>query len=107
MSFDSSVNQLLLRLRIVSPAGDATPSPWRVVLASVISIAGSLGADWLLVRFATHVSSSLHGYSHFRLVDYGTLSFVGVSAAGVGWFITTRVTLYHVGCFFVFPYSYR
>jgi hypothetical protein len=68
------------------------PSGLRVVLATVVSIVGSLAADALLVVIAQAVVPSTKGYVHFQFSDYSKLTIIGVIIACVAWPITTRIT---------------
>ncbi len=68
------------------------PSGGRVALATVVSIAGSLLADALLVVITQALFPSTKGYSHFQFADYAKLTIVGVIIACVAWPITTRIT---------------
>jgi hypothetical protein len=68
------------------------PSGGRVVLATVVSLVGSLLADALLVVIAQAVFASSKGYSHFQFADYGKLTVIGVIIACIAWPITTRIT---------------
>jgi hypothetical protein len=68
------------------------PSAGRVVLATVVSIVGSLLADAVLVVIAQAVFPSTKGYVHFQFSDYAKLTVIGVLIACVAWPITTRVT---------------
>jgi hypothetical protein len=68
------------------------PSGGRMVLATVVSLSGSLLADALLVVIAQAVFASTRGYSHFQFADYSKLTVIGVVIACVAWPITTRIT---------------
>jgi hypothetical protein len=68
------------------------PSGGRMVLATVVSLAGSLLADALLVVIAQACFASTRGYSHFQFADYAKLTVIGVVIACVAWPITTRIT---------------
>ena len=68
------------------------PSNGRVVLATVLSIAGSLAADALLVIIAQALWPGTKGYAHFQFADYSKLTIVGVIIACVAWPVTTRIT---------------
>jgi hypothetical protein len=68
------------------------PSAWRVLLATVASIAGSLAADAILVAAGTTVFPSTKGFGHFQFSDYGKLTVIGVLIACAAWPITTRIT---------------
>lgn len=68
------------------------PAAGRVVLATVVSVIGSLLADALLVVIAQAVFPSTKGYAHFQFSDYCKLTVIGVIIACVAWPITTRIT---------------
>jgi hypothetical protein len=68
------------------------PSTARVLLATVISIAGSLLADALIVVIAQALIPGDKGYAHFQFSDYARLTVIGVVIACVAWPITTRIT---------------
>ncbi len=63
-----------------------------MVLATVLSIAGSLGADALLVTIGQAIFPATKGYGHFQFSDYGKLTVIGVIIASVAWPIVTRVS---------------
>jgi hypothetical protein len=68
------------------------PAAWRVVLATVVALAGSLLADALLVALGTRVFPATKGYVHFAPGDYGKLTVIGVLIACAAWPVVTRVT---------------
>lgn len=68
------------------------PSPLRVVLATVISIIGSLVADAVIVAIGKAAFPSTKGYGHFQFGDYAKLTIIGVVIACLGWPILTRAT---------------
>ncbi|MGD0700239.1 MAG: hypothetical protein ABSA02_10190 [Trebonia sp.] len=68
------------------------PSAVRVVAASVLSIAGSLAADALLVVIGTAIFPATKGYVHFQFSDYAKLTVIGVVIACLAWPIVTRVS---------------
>lgn len=68
------------------------PSAIRVVLATVAALAGSLGADALLVVAGQAVFPGTRGYPHFQFPDYGKLTIIGVIIACAGWPIVTRMS---------------
>jgi hypothetical protein len=68
------------------------PSALRVGGATVASLAGSLGADALLVLLGTAVFPSTRGYVHFAFADYAKLTVIGVLIACAGWPVLTRVS---------------
>ncbi len=68
------------------------PSWPRVLVATILSIAGSLAADALLVVIGQGVFPSTRGYPHFQFPDYGKLTVIGVIIACVAWPIVTRIS---------------
>lgn len=68
------------------------PSVLRVVIAAVVSVAGSLLADALLVLIAEAIFPGTKGYEHFQFADYAKLTVVGVIIACAAWPVTTRIT---------------
>ncbi|HVT70423.1 MAG TPA: hypothetical protein VHF26_21940 [Trebonia sp.] len=68
------------------------PSGGRLLLATAVSIVGSLLADALLVVIAQAAFHSTRGYAHFQFGDYGKLTIIGVIIACIAWPITTRIT---------------
>jgi hypothetical protein len=68
------------------------PSSARVVLATVVSLVGSLAADAALVAIGEAVFPSTKGYGHFRFSDYSKLTIIGVIIACVAWPIVTRIS---------------
>ncbi len=62
------------------------------MLATVVSIVGSLLADALIVVIAQALVPSDKGYAHFQFSDYAKLTVIGVIIACVAWPITTRIT---------------
>ena len=68
------------------------PANGRVVLATLVSIVGSLLADALLVVLAQALRPSTKGYAHFQFADYSKLTIIGVIIACAAWPVTTRIT---------------
>jgi hypothetical protein len=64
----------------------------RLLAATIVSLAGSLGADALLVAVGTRIFPSTRGYGHFQFPDYGKLTIIGVLIACAAWPIVTRVS---------------
>jgi hypothetical protein len=69
------------------------PSAMRVVVATLLSMGASIAVDAGLVWLGTAMTPAITHYSHFRLFDYGTLTVVGVAAAGVAWAMVTRLVI--------------
>lgn len=68
------------------------PPASRVLLATVIAIAGSLAADAILVAIGEAVFPGTQGYVHFRFSDYAKLTVIGVIIACTAWPVVTRVS---------------
>jgi hypothetical protein len=68
------------------------PAPGRLLVASVVSIVGSLLADAALVAIGTRVYPSTKGYGHFQFHDYAKLTVIGVVIACVAWPVVIRVS---------------
>jgi hypothetical protein len=68
------------------------PSSARVVVATVVSLVGSLAADAALVAIGEAVFPSTKGYGHFQFSDYSKLTVIGVVIACVAWPIVTRIS---------------
>jgi hypothetical protein len=68
------------------------PSAARVVIASVVSVAGSLAIDAVLVAIGTAIFPATRGYVHFRFSDYAKLTIIGVVIACLAWPIVTRIS---------------
>jgi hypothetical protein len=71
---------------------DRPPSALRVVVATVLSLGGSLLADALLVAIGTAVFPSTKGYAHFQFSDYSKLTIIGVIIACLAWPVVTRIS---------------
>ena len=68
------------------------PSSARVVLATVVSLVGSLVADAALVAIGEAAFPSTKGYVHFQFSDYSKLTIIGVIIACAAWPIVTRIS---------------
>lgn len=68
------------------------PPTARVVLATVVSLVGSLAVDAGLVAIGETVFPSTKGYVHFQFSDYAKLTIIGVIIACVAWPIVTRIS---------------
>jgi hypothetical protein len=68
------------------------PSTVRLLLATAISLAGSLGIDAAIVAVGTAVFPSTKGYVHFQFHDYTKLTIIGVIIACIAWPIVTRIS---------------
>ena len=74
-----SLERALSLVRVdFAPARRQWPSAGRVIVASVLSIAGSLAADAALMVISTAIFPSTKGYVHFQFSDYAKLTVIGV-----------------------------
>ena len=88
-----SLERALSLVRVdFAPARRQQPSAARVIVASVLSIAGSLAADALLVVIGTAIFPSTKGYVHFQFSDYAKLTVIGVVIACLAWPVVTRIS---------------
>src|SRR6201998_2026296 len=62
------------------------------MVATVVSIAGSLAVDALLVVIGQAVFPSTKGYAHFQFADYSKLTVIGVVIACLAWPVVTRIS---------------
>jgi len=86
------VDRMLGLARIEPSTGHARPEIARLAVATALAVAGSLLAGALLVAVGTHLFHASKGYEHFRLVDYATLTVIGVVAACLAWPILARIS---------------
>ena len=86
------VYRQLSAIRLDFSPSHQQPSAIRVVVATVVAIAGSLIADALLVAIGTALFPTTKGYVHFQFSDYAKLTVIGVLIACAAWPIVTRVT---------------
>jgi hypothetical protein len=63
-----------------------------MVLATAVSLIGSLAVDAALVAIGKAVFPSTKGYAHFQFSDYSKLTIIGVIIACVAWPIVTRIS---------------
>jgi hypothetical protein len=68
------------------------PSAVRVLLATAVSVAGSLVADAVIVAIGEAAFPSTKGYVHFAFGDYAKLTIIGVLLACIAWPIVTRIS---------------
>jgi hypothetical protein len=88
-----SLERALSLVRVdFAPARRQQPSGVRVIVASVLSIAGSLAADAVLVVIGTAIFPSTKGYVHFQFSDYAKLTVIGVVIACLAWPVVTRIS---------------
>jgi uncharacterized membrane protein YraQ (UPF0718 family) len=88
----SWLDRVLRLVRVDFDPAHRQPSALRVLVALVISVAGSLAADALLVVVGTAIFPSTKGYVHFQFHDYAKLTIIGVVIACLAWPIVTRIS---------------
>jgi hypothetical protein len=88
----SSVGRALGLVRVDLAPAHRQPSALRVAIATVVSVAGSLAADAILVVIGEAVFPSTKGYVHFQFSDYAKLTVIGVLIACAAWPIVTRIS---------------
>jgi hypothetical protein len=82
----------LRRFRVDFAPAHRPPSAVSVVVATVVSLVGSLAADALLVVIGQAVFPSTNGYAHFQFSDYSKLTVIGVIIACLAWPVVTRIS---------------
>jgi hypothetical protein len=88
----SIVDRSLKLLKIDFHPTQGQPAAVRVVVATVLSIGGSLAVDAALVAIGTAVFPSTKGYTHFQFHDYAKLTVIGVIVACAAWPVVIRVS---------------
>ena len=88
----STIQRALTYSRVDLAPPHRPPSALRVLLATVLSIGGSLLTDALLVSAGTLVFSSTKGYAHFQFSDYAKLTVIGVLIACAAWPVVARLS---------------
>jgi hypothetical protein len=89
---DSTLTSALAAFRVDFAPEHKQPTAARVLLATIVSLAGSLSADAVLVAIGTRIFPSTSGYVHFHFSDYARLTVVGVVIACVAWPVVTRIS---------------
>ena len=87
-----SLERALRLVRVDFAPARQQPSAARVAVASVLSVAGSLAADAVLVVIGTAIFPATKGYVHFQFSDYAKLTVIGVVIACLAWPVVTRIT---------------
>jgi hypothetical protein len=86
------VDQVLRLFKVDFAPAHGQPSAVSVGVATVVSVAGSLAADALLVVIGQAVFPATRGYVHFQFSDYSKLTVIGVVIACLAWPVVTRVS---------------
>jgi hypothetical protein len=92
VSQTTSIDRLMKFARIDLAPLHRQPSGARLVVATIVSLAGSLIADAAIVAIGTRVFPSTRGYVHFQFSDYGKLTVIGVLIACAAWPVVTRIS---------------
>jgi hypothetical protein len=87
-----SVLRVLTWARIDFRPTHRQPAWWRVGLATVLALAGSLLAGAALVAIGKHVFPATKDFVHFQFHDYAKLTIIGVLIACAAWPVVTRVS---------------
>lgn len=89
---EAVVKRLLSVAKIDFAPRHRQPSAAQVLIASIVSLFGSLAIDAILVAIGTRVFPATDGYVHFRFSDYGKLTTIGVLIACAAWPVVTRIS---------------
>jgi Family of unknown function (DUF6069) len=92
MTMDTIIDRSLDLVKVDFAPMHGQPRLARLLLATVVSLVGSLAADAVLVVIGEAVFPSTKGYTHFQFSDYSKLTVIGVVVACVAWPIVTRIT---------------
>lgn len=92
MSQTNLVDRLMKLARLDWTPQHRQPSGVRLVIATIVSLLGSLIADGAIVAVGTRVFPSTKGYVHFHFSDYGKLTVIGVLIACVAWPVVIRIS---------------
>ena len=87
-----SLGRVLGLVRVDLAPAHRQPSALRVAIATIVSVAGSLAADAILVVIGEAIFPSTKGYVHFQFSDYSKLTIIGVLIACAAWPIVTRIS---------------
>ncbi len=91
--FQAAPTDRLMKLaRIDLAPKHRQPPGLRVVIATIVSLLGSLIADAVIVAIGTRLFPSTKGYVHFQFSDYGKLTVIGVLVACAAWPLVTRIS---------------
>ena len=85
MSLSTIIDRYVVKAKIDLAPNHRQPSFSRIVVATVLSVAGSLLADAALVAIGTSVFPATKGYVHFQFHDYAKLTVIGVIVACTAW----------------------
>jgi hypothetical protein len=88
----SSLGRALGLVRVDLAPAHRQPSSLQVAIATIVSVAGSLAADAILVVIGEAVFPSTKGYVHFQFSDYSKLTIIGVLIASAAWPVVTRIS---------------
>jgi hypothetical protein len=89
---DSILDRSLHLVKVDFKPAHGQPSKLKVLLATVVSLVGSLAADAALVAVGKSIFPSTKGYVHFQFSDYAKLTIIGVLIACIAWPIVTRIS---------------
>ncbi len=88
----SRATDLGRRLGLDFPLGRAQPALWRVALATLVALVGSIAVCAALAALGPVLFPRTAGYEHYGFGDYAKLTTLGVLAAGIAWPLVTLVS---------------
>jgi hypothetical protein len=88
----SPVDRTLRLFRVDFAPAHRQPSAVKLLVATIVSVAGSLAADAVAVVIGQAVFPSTRGYVHFQFHDYAKLTVIGVMIACLAWPVVTRIS---------------
>jgi hypothetical protein len=88
----SSTDRLMSLVRLDFAPRHRQPTVLRLIVATIISLGGSLAVDAAIVAIGTALFPSTKRYGHFQFHDYARLTVIGVVIACVAWPIVTRIS---------------
>ena len=100
MALDTIIDRSLELAKVDFAPTHRQPSAARVLLATAVSLVGSLVADAAIVAVGEALFPSTKGYGHFQFSDYAKLTVIGVIIACVAWPIVTRMSSHPRWLFF-------
>jgi hypothetical protein len=89
---ETPLDRALSLVRVDFAPRHRQPSGLLVMIATVLSLVGSLAVDALLVKIGTTVFPSTKGFAHFQFSDYAKLTIIGVVIACLAWPVVTRIS---------------
>jgi hypothetical protein len=89
---NSGLDRALSLARFDPDPAHRPAAAWQLVVATVVAVGASLGADALLVAAGAALFPTTTHYVHFQFHDYARLTVIGVLIACVGWPVVVRLS---------------